>query len=87
MNLLLVTLPGCTPCIRLKQNLDILQYSTIETPFTYEVISAHDRPDLVEKYNIQSAPCLVFPSGYVLRYSLGISPLEDLIKKEYEKSE
>jgi len=83
MKLLLLSMPNCTACVRLKNNLDKLQYSLIETPFSYEVINVEKYPEYAKKYEMQSAPLLVFPSGYVLRYAIGLSPLQELIEKEY----
>jgi len=83
MKLLLLTMPNCNACIRLKNLLDNLQYSLIETPFFYEVINVEKNPEYVGKYQMQSAPLLVFPSGFILRYAMGLSPLQDLIEKEY----
>lgn len=83
MKLLLLTISNCPHCIRLKNLLDNLQYSLIETPFTYQVINVEKNPEYVSKYQMTSAPLLVFPTGYVLRYVMGLSPLQDLIEKEY----
>jgi len=85
MRLLLITIPNCNACIRIKNNLDVLVYSKIETPFTYEVFNAVEHPELVEKYEMQSAPLLIFPNGYVLRFCMGISSLEELIVKQYKE--
>ena len=64
----------CAPCKALKKQLNTHS-------IMYSYIDVEQNPHIVEKYDIQSVPTIVFPDDFVYAGAPGLKQLRELIEE------